>query len=524
MEKSQVKIFWVVLAIILLMAISNVTYAQAPNPNIRVYGYLTTWAFKMNMGSSNYENLLYTNMDWDACTDYIMFAAHFDTVGQITTQTTWDGTLSWGALGEDQIQLSKRRFLNDYIHSKGKSIHLCFFCGYDDNWTTLLTTQAGRDAMIKTIVDSIVGPTNRYDGIHFDLEPWNDADTANKRIFFQALHDTLQNYHQWNNVTKKPEVTWAIYGINGHIFCKTMQSYVDAYLHMSYDMFESWFNTTWFNAPLYNTGYTNCPSIDNYTQYWLGYVQKDKLVMGCPFNYNAYQGGSTSGGEGCYAPLLSGLWVGYTNFPTWIDNGSEMYYTAWNRWLDTATTVHIDTIRHAAWVGYNNTGSANDVLVLFQDTSSIRAILEYVSSQGLRGSMVWEIPGAYINSPNQTRHPGLVPDHLLQAVKKTRLNLLTSAASTGNGNLLPTKCLLHQNYPNPFNPSTNISFSISSKSYVSLKVFDLLGREVAAIVSEELPAGNYSRQWNAFNISSGVYFYRLNAGNYMETKKLILLR
>jgi hypothetical protein len=83
---------------------------------------------------------------------------------------------------------------------------------------------------------------------------------------------------------------------------------------------------------------------------------------------------------------------------------------------------------------------------------------------------------------------------------------------------------LSQNYPNPFNPSTNISFNIPSKSFVSLRIFDLLGKEVATIVSEEMSAGSYSREWNASAFSSGVYFYRLTAGNFVQTRKLCLLR
>jgi hypothetical protein len=83
---------------------------------------------------------------------------------------------------------------------------------------------------------------------------------------------------------------------------------------------------------------------------------------------------------------------------------------------------------------------------------------------------------------------------------------------------------LSQNYPNPFNPSTTISFSLPSKSFVSLKVFDMIGREVATIISEEMSAGSYSRKWNASALSSGVYFYRLTAGTFVQTRKLCLLR
>ncbi len=89
---------------------------------------------------------------------------------------------------------------------------------------------------------------------------------------------------------------------------------------------------------------------------------------------------------------------------------------------------------------------------------------------------------------------------------------------------IPTEYSISQNYPNPFNPTTTISFGLPVKSYVSLKIFDYLGREIAIIVSEEMLAGSYSKQWNASNMSSGIYFYRLQAGTFTETKKLVLLR
>jgi hypothetical protein len=89
---------------------------------------------------------------------------------------------------------------------------------------------------------------------------------------------------------------------------------------------------------------------------------------------------------------------------------------------------------------------------------------------------------------------------------------------------LPTHFNLEQNYPNPFNPATTISFSLPSKSFVSLKVYDTLGREVFTILSEELSAGTYSKQLNVADLPSGVYFYRLHAGSYIGTKKIVLLK
>ncbi len=83
---------------------------------------------------------------------------------------------------------------------------------------------------------------------------------------------------------------------------------------------------------------------------------------------------------------------------------------------------------------------------------------------------------------------------------------------------------LEQNYPNPFNPATNISFFIPEKASVTLKIFDNLGREISTLISEELSSGNYTREWNAAGYPSGVYYYRLQAGSFTETRKLILIK
>ena len=89
---------------------------------------------------------------------------------------------------------------------------------------------------------------------------------------------------------------------------------------------------------------------------------------------------------------------------------------------------------------------------------------------------------------------------------------------------LPDEYYLRQNYPNPFNPVTNIICRISKSEFVSLKVYDVLGNEIAVLINQEKPAGNYSVEFNGATLSSGIYFYRLKAGNFLDTKKLVLLK
>jgi hypothetical protein len=89
---------------------------------------------------------------------------------------------------------------------------------------------------------------------------------------------------------------------------------------------------------------------------------------------------------------------------------------------------------------------------------------------------------------------------------------------------LPSRLTLFQNHPNPFNPITQMSFVTGSSSFVTLKVFDVLGREVATLVNEVKPPGMYTATWDASNIPSGVYFYRLQTKEFTQTRKLLLLK
>jgi hypothetical protein len=89
---------------------------------------------------------------------------------------------------------------------------------------------------------------------------------------------------------------------------------------------------------------------------------------------------------------------------------------------------------------------------------------------------------------------------------------------------IPRAYSLQQNYPNPFNPSTSINYQLPANSFVSLKVLDMLGREVATLVNEVKNAGTYSTTWNAAGFGSGIYFCTMQAGSFSDTRKLILVK
>ncbi|MEO6693957.1 MAG: T9SS type A sorting domain-containing protein [Ignavibacteria bacterium] len=89
---------------------------------------------------------------------------------------------------------------------------------------------------------------------------------------------------------------------------------------------------------------------------------------------------------------------------------------------------------------------------------------------------------------------------------------------------MPAEYHLSQNYPNPFNPITNISFDIPSDNLVSLKIYDILGREVKTLINEFRVAGTYKEIFNGVSLASGIYFYRLEAGEFRQVKKMVLVK
>lgn len=132
-----------------------------------------------------------------------------------------------------------------------------------------------------------------------------------------------------------------------------------------------------------------------------------------------------------------------------------------------------------------------------------------VSALQVAGSKIY-IGGTFTEAGNKPSYGFAVYDYL--------------ATSIADDKTIPNEFSLAQNYPNPFNPSTTISFTIPQSEFVTLKVYDILGREVATLVNENLTAGNHTYNFDASKLTSGVYFYKLQTGKFSETKKMILMK
>lgn len=205
-------------------------------------------------------------------------------------------------------------------------------------------------------------------------------------------------------------------------------------------------------------------------------------------------------------------------------------------------------------IGFKSDGSRMFVAfsVCQVDTSSLGFTYEDIFySYSDNGGMNWSTPVNMTNTTNQVEKYPIVPkvftgslppvmyqwDQVpgcqsftdLAPVNRVYWVLkrdVLSSASNSEMNSQPIQFSLHQNYPNPFNPSTKIRFEIPARvnNDVQLKIFDILGREVRSIVNENLKPGVYEAEFNAAELPSGVYFYKLTAGDFSETKKMILMK
>ena len=142
---------------------------------------------------------------------------------------------------------------------------------------------------------------------------------------------------------------------------------------------------------------------------------------------------------------------------------------------------------------------------------------------------IWIAPDNWIVQdiiPGQYANPDSLPFIQIDpiAILGLETKLTDEIVSVENKEYVPTEFALEQNYPNPFNPTTTIKYQIPAPIHVTLKVYDVLGNEIATLVNEEKSAGTYETEFSAKGLTSGVYFYKLQSGGIIETKKMVLLR
>jgi hypothetical protein len=213
------------------------------------------------------------------------------------------------------------------------------------------------------------------------------------------------------------------------------------------------------------------------------------------------------------------------NFPKHIENINNFDFHLQSTspainsgvFLTTTTSMGTGSVIQVTDAGYfiDGFGITNGDVIQLQgqsQTATINSINYTTNTITVDGSLTWT-SGLGVS----LAYSGTAPD-----IGAYEYNSATSIDSTLTG--VPTAFELYQNYPNPFNPTTNIGFRIVDGGFISLKVYDILGNEVATVVDEEKPAGTYEVEFDASSLPSGIYFYQLQVSSFVSTKSMILIK
>lgn len=433
----------------------------------KVIGYYTSW----NSNLLPYDKVEYSNL-----TDINVAFGTPNPDGSIT----YDGGIPFTHLVES-------------AHSAGVKVLISLGgASSGDSFKAATLDSSLRAKLIANIVSFL--QTNNYDGVDIDWEtPTDTTETMQLTSLIQEMRV------DFNQINPSWLITMAIPATNyggQHFDIRNLVNFVDWFNVMCYDFVGSWTTYTGFNAPLYDTPFdlNQAGSDSSSVVYWLSRgsqqisIPASKLVLGVPFY------GDLFNAKGLYKKLTNTTVSNpyYADAITYINSG-WIYH-----WYDATKEPYL-------------INSDTTKFITFEDTNSVKLKTEFAIRKNLGGIMIWELS------------QGLYADNqpLLETIANT-LRTYTSVENTEREVVKDYK--LYNNYPNPFNPSTTIKFSVPKSSVVKLIVYNVLSQEVRVLVNGELNTGSHEVEFNASNLSSGIYFYTLISENFIQTKKMILLK
>ncbi|HUI64968.1 MAG TPA: glycosyl hydrolase family 18 protein [Bacteroidota bacterium] len=410
----------------------------------------------------------------------------FNSLTHIDHAFAWPNTDGSLAFGESTVDTG----LINSAHRAGVKI-LLSFGGAGGTQTANFAVVAADTALRRKFIANVVShlATYHYDGADLDWEgPASLADKANEVSMVQQMRAAFHAADSSWLITMAVGIS--DYSGQWRDFAALKLS-VDWFNAMCYDIFGSWSPYTGHNAPMvdppaYASNWSVTQGID-YLHVTRG-IGTNQIALGIPFFGMRFLNTA-----GLYQSFGSAGEILYTDARTDFVNG----------W-----TYKWDTVSQVPYL----IDPTQTKLDSFDDSTSISIKCEFAKTNNLTGIMIWAL--------GEDLYGGAQP--LMDAVGKAMS--ATNAVVPPVARSLPEGYELYANYPNPFNPSTTIRYRLAERAQVSLTVSNALGQVVARLVDETQGAGVHEARFDGSALASGVYFYRIRAGAFVQTKRLVLIR
>jgi|GEM_PF-478989 len=518
--------------------------------NKAVFGFLPDWEY------SNAKNTL----RYDLLTHIAAFDFPVSSAGVISFPSGW-GNSTWKEI-INTAHANGVKIIMTAVNFKGTDIH------------TIITNSTVKNAFFENAKKVILD--NSLDGINIDFESLNTADRGSLiNTFMKELTTYLHSAIPGTEVSfAGPAINWSGWDLPG------LANSCDYIFIMGYDFYGSWSTTTGPSAPLTGGSNNITTTITSTTKGYANVVSVSpkKLILGVPYYGNkwtaktssalseviTYKGSTRFKDDALSSPQHGRLWENTYKVPWYRYQINNEWYQVWyddqesiGLKYDLAISKNLKGIGMWA-LGYD--GTRNELWEVIEQKFKPVLPVEMISFNASMTDKVielkWRTASELNNfgfdierrkhSEEEFRKIGFMPghgssaeiheyvykDHLYNQISGKLEYRLKQLDSNGNYsyssivevNLNPREFSLEQNYPNPFNPTTIIEFQVPYESLVTLRVFDILGKEVSTLINNRYEPGSYRVDFSGLNLSDGTYIYSLTAGGLVLTKKMMLIR
>jgi spore germination protein YaaH len=436
-----------------------------------VFGFLPYWVDSTKL-----------NIRYDLLTHIGVFTYDVSADGSLTDMRgsllPWDNIFNLAAQNDVKLIMTLTNFNAEDIH-------------------TILTDSVSRKNLFSNVMNVIA--QKGYNGVVVDFEGLNTGDDQQYEFknFMKLFREEFdQVYTSLELSAALPVENWGTWDFAG------ISEYCDYVFIMGYDFYGSWSETTGPCSPLTAKYISITEAFSDESDY--KNVSADKIVLGVPYYGNVWKTNSSE----AYAEVTP--YSDTLSANNWQSN--FFYYDIENY---SSFEKYFDNISKTPWMRKQNDDSTW-TQVWYDDSTSLALKYDFAIEKNLKGIGIWAL--GYDGKR----------DELWNLIEDKFWN----PSSAADEKTISSDFALNQNYPNPFNPETIIGYRLPTGAKVNLKIYDVLGREIATLVNEYQSAGVHHSTFSTFTrqsragstLSSGVYFYRLVAGDYSTTRKMMYLK